>query len=307
MSNDTTRTRAPLLIDEPPIIVYPSLADAIGINEAIIFQQLHFLLNSTRQAKSKYNYVAGRWWVYNTYTEWREEHFTWLSEVTIRRIFVQLEEWQLIESRQSVRNKSDRTKWYTIDYSLWNDFAEAIVYFVELMRSKRSDEPCDQNDRIIGSIRSDGYTETPSEKKKLHRTKRDAKPSKTEEPKPRKRNPFFDAIVATFKYAEITDTEAKRIAKVANELKSAGYTPEDIAQIYAYCVRMAELQNWKTFTPFALPAHAANWKRSLSSAATESRDEVVITPTIERDSEDKAAVNEVLKTGRKAIFGGAKS
>jgi len=34
-----------LLINEPPIITPPSLAKAIGLNEAIVLQRLHELLN----------------------------------------------------------------------------------------------------------------------------------------------------------------------------------------------------------------------------------------------------------------------
>lgn len=145
------------LIEEPPILVYPTLAKLLGVNKAIMLQQLHFLLGITEKAKSKYNFVDERWWVYNTYEQWRNDHFPWLSEITIRTLFNQLEEAGIVVSQQSVKNPSDRTKWYSINYVFWDEFISS------LMRLKSSDGSCDENHHMDRLKSSDGYTETTTE------------------------------------------------------------------------------------------------------------------------------------------------
>ena len=40
------------LVDEPPLIIRPSLAVGFGLNEAIVMQQLYFLLRDQRTARS---------------------------------------------------------------------------------------------------------------------------------------------------------------------------------------------------------------------------------------------------------------
>lgn len=100
-----------LLINEPPLQVLPSLANLVGLNEAIILQQLHFRLqisNNIREDKQ---------WIYRTYEEWQEEFPFW-SKDTIRRAIAKLEKQGLIiATNQFNRMKMDNTKWYRIDYA----------------------------------------------------------------------------------------------------------------------------------------------------------------------------------------------
>lgn len=114
------------LLEEPPILVYPTLAKLLGINAAIIFQQLHFLLGVTEKAKSKYNFIDGQWWVYNSYPEWRE-YFPWITERTIQNHFLELEGLGIVKSRQSVKHPTDRRKWYTIDYEAWTNHLDSTT------------------------------------------------------------------------------------------------------------------------------------------------------------------------------------
>ena len=96
------RIRSKLLIPEAPLQVIPSLAKAIGLNEALFIQQLHYW-----SLKSKDG------WVYNTYDQWQEQ-FTFWSSRTIQRTVRNLEEAGLIISRQD--SAFDRKKYYQIDY-----------------------------------------------------------------------------------------------------------------------------------------------------------------------------------------------
>lgn len=204
---------APHLIDEPPMLVLPSLAVLLGINKAIMLQQLHFLLNTQRKAKNKYNFIEGRWWVYNSYPEWQREQFPWLAVSTLKRLFLELEESSIILSKQSVKHKSDRRKWYSIDYDSWANIQGGIV-------SKRYYQPLDQNDTTNGSKRDDGLSETTTETEEKDSASYDAG-AKSEKPKNKIRepDPLFDAVKEhVFK---ITDPKMTggRIAKIANWLK----------------------------------------------------------------------------------------
>lgn len=115
----------PSLMDEAPIVLYPSLAKALGINQAAVFQQLHYLLSATKIGKNKYNFVDGKWWVYNTYEEWME-YFVWIKPSTIKQCFLDLEEMGLVISQQGVKKATDRRKWYTINYEAWEEFRQSI-------------------------------------------------------------------------------------------------------------------------------------------------------------------------------------
>lgn len=98
-----------LLIDEYPLIILPSLAKEIGLNEAIMLQQIHFWIEKKKHKKN------GRYWVYNTYDEWKEQFPFW-SKATIRRTVTSLEKKNLIITGNFNKLKIDNTKWYTINY-----------------------------------------------------------------------------------------------------------------------------------------------------------------------------------------------
>lgn len=109
-----------LLIDDYPLVVLPKLAATIGLNEAIILQQVHYWLR-----KSRHEY-DGRTWIYNTLEDWQEQFPFW-SMSTIRRTLKSLREEFPGDKQRPARaallltgnyNKfpADRTIWYTIDY-----------------------------------------------------------------------------------------------------------------------------------------------------------------------------------------------
>lgn len=102
-----------LLIDESPLVILPSLVRAIGANEAIVLQQIHYWLDINKKAKR--NYYDGRYWTYNTYDGWHEEFF-WLSESTVRRVLAELVRKGLLIKGNYNKSKFDRTNWYTINY-----------------------------------------------------------------------------------------------------------------------------------------------------------------------------------------------
>lgn len=114
-----------LLIDQPPLQVLPGLATKLGLNEAIVFQQLHYWLERST------NIREGKKWVYNDYEGWQEQFPFW-SERTIQRIFLSLEKLGLIISKQFEKfthdpKKRNRRKWYTIDYGKFEELEKTSV------------------------------------------------------------------------------------------------------------------------------------------------------------------------------------
>jgi uncharacterized phage protein (TIGR02220 family) len=98
-----------LLISESPIMILPSLEVRVGVNEADLLQQVHYLLVKSKHVK------AGRTWIYNTYKDWQEQFPFW-SESTIKRAVKSLEEKGLLMTANWNKSKLDNTKWYSIDY-----------------------------------------------------------------------------------------------------------------------------------------------------------------------------------------------
>lgn len=98
-----------LLEDEQPLVIKPKLAKLIGLNEAIVLQQIKYWIK-----KSRHEY-GGTKWVYNSYQEWQKQFPFW-SVSTIKRIFLSLESQGLIISGNFNKEQRDRTKWYTLSW-----------------------------------------------------------------------------------------------------------------------------------------------------------------------------------------------
>lgn len=100
-----------LLINEPPLQVLPSLAAAIGLNEALLLQQLHYWL---RHAKVEHD---GMMWIYKNLDKWKEQDFPFWSKNTIKRSVKSLKDQNLIFVEKLAPNSFDRVNHYTINYA----------------------------------------------------------------------------------------------------------------------------------------------------------------------------------------------
>ena len=107
-----------LLIDEPPLQVLPSLAVAIGLNEALILQQIHYWVGQKKRAPENYksSFKHGEFWVYNSVPQWNVQFPFW-GDNTIRRALTSLREQGLLVAAQLADDKHDKTLWYRIDYA----------------------------------------------------------------------------------------------------------------------------------------------------------------------------------------------
>lgn len=110
-----------LLLNSHPLVIIPELAIAIGLNEAIVLQQIHYWCNINQKAGN--NLRDGYYWVYNSYSEWQKQ-FPWWCERTIKTIFTHLEKKGLLISGNYNKMPMDRTKWYRINYDALESLTE---------------------------------------------------------------------------------------------------------------------------------------------------------------------------------------
>jgi hypothetical protein len=111
-----------LLFNEAPLLIRKELATRLGLNEAIVLQQVHFHIQGKyKTVKEKdraddRSWIEGTFWTYNSYPEWQESDFPFWSASTIERTFKKLEKQGILRSGSFNKMKTDRTKWYTINY-----------------------------------------------------------------------------------------------------------------------------------------------------------------------------------------------
>jgi hypothetical protein len=94
------------LLDERPLFVLPSLAKALGLNEAIALQQLHWALGRDTAETDTF----GRRWLGATVEFWCGQFPFW-GEATVKRTFASLVEKGIVDRR---RRRDDTI--YRIDY-----------------------------------------------------------------------------------------------------------------------------------------------------------------------------------------------
>lgn len=95
-----------------PIVINPDLARHVGLNEAIILQQLNYWIEATEAGVDH----DGRRWVYNTQDQWREQFPFWSID-TVKRAFASLKKQRLILVKQLAKRQHDRTNYYAIDHA----------------------------------------------------------------------------------------------------------------------------------------------------------------------------------------------
>lgn len=197
-----------LLINEPPLQVLPSLAKEIGLNEAIMLQQMHYwLLKSSNEFK-------GAKWFYKTLEEWQTEFPFW-SVMTIRRTLGSLEKQKIIKIGNFNKKKFDKTKWYTIDY-------------------QRVNRRCVQNEQTMCSDRTDGCVQNEQT------YTRDYQESTTENNNVPEEKPL--KVVWTEETRHIIDylnkragkkysVKTKKTAQLIHKLLGNGFTVEDFERV----------------------------------------------------------------------------
>ncbi|PJW18901.1 hypothetical protein [Geobacillus sp. WSUCF-018B] len=109
--------RSKYLFDEPPLVVSPTIAKVIGLNEAIILQQIHYWLDKSQNVRD------GHVWVFNSYAKWQEQFPFW-SEATIKRTIKNLEKMNLLIVGNYNKRGFDKSKWYRINYEVFEQLMD---------------------------------------------------------------------------------------------------------------------------------------------------------------------------------------
>lgn len=196
-----------LLIDEPPLQVLPSLARELGLNEAIMLQQMHYWL-----IKSSHEFEGVKWF-YKTLEDWQIEFPFW-STMTIRRTLTNLEKQKVIRIGNFNKKKFDKTKWYTIEYQCVN---RRCVQYEQTMCSSCTDG-CVQYEQTY----TREYTETTTENNVT-----EEKPLKvvwTEET-----NHIIDYL--NKRTGKKYSVKTKKTAQLIHKLLDNGFTVEDFERV----------------------------------------------------------------------------
>lgn len=136
-----------LFIDKSKtLIVNTDLALVLGdLNEAIVLNQLNYWLEINKKADK--NFIDDRYWVYNSYSDWKANDFPYWSEKTIQRTFTRLENKGVVVSANYNKLGIDKTKWYTIDTEKLQELVDKFNSGEDKM-TNRQDNMTDQQDRM---------------------------------------------------------------------------------------------------------------------------------------------------------------
>lgn len=115
--------KSSLLMTEEPLIINKKLATIIGLNEAIIVQQIEYWVNINKKANKKENYKENFFWTYNSVKKWTEQFPFWSKE-TVKRTLNKLREKEILIVGIYNKESYDKTLWYRINYFALNELEE---------------------------------------------------------------------------------------------------------------------------------------------------------------------------------------
>jgi len=119
-----------------PKVINTELACLIGLNEAIVMQQLHYWLERNKQTAT--NFQDNRYWTYGTIQEYTDRDFPFWSFDTVKRTLAKLIKWGFVIQGNFNKWKLDQTKWYSIDYA-------AVDEWINQNHRKHDNSPLVQN------------------------------------------------------------------------------------------------------------------------------------------------------------------
>lgn len=157
------------LYGEEPIVVTRELAKSIGLNEAIVLQQLHYWININKKANRHFH--NGKYWTYNTIPEWHKTNFTFWSVDTVKRAFKSLTDKGLIIKDNFNQDKRNRRLWYSIDYKKLNGLTNSedqtvLLGEYPLVTSKELAQTIGLNEAIV--LQQLNYWITSNKKRGTH-------------------------------------------------------------------------------------------------------------------------------------------
>ena len=247
-----------LLIDESPLMVLPSLAARIGLNEAIVLQQIQYWTRVSGKVRN------GRTWIYNSAKDWQAQFPFW-SVRTVERIVASLREKGLILTANYNAAKFDKTLWYSIDYD-----AVSVASIPTTCRDDADNMAVSYSDNL--SVPIPETTEITTETQKHTRGAARASFPAT----------HYEAVENAFSAAYRDKTRqphswtlpgrsisAGRAA--LRDLFAAGRTPEELAALAARYVRDVADGRYRRFTVAAFCASVPDMEAGIVTGKAEKR------------------------------------
>lgn len=117
-----------LLFKFRPLVINPELAKRIGLNEAIVLQQVSYWLNETDSGVEH----DGRRWIYNTLEQWADQFPFW-SQDTVKRAITSLKKQGILIIEKLSSDRLNHTNYYTINYQ-----ASALIEEGKMHQSDRA-------------------------------------------------------------------------------------------------------------------------------------------------------------------------
>lgn len=235
-----------LLIAENPLQVLPSLVSLVGLERAIILQQIHFLLG----VPGGHN-EDGYHWIHNTAQQWHDNYFTFWHPSSIQKWLKSLADDGFIVSRQFDKEKWDHKNYYRIDYDKLDQaladsaLADSDDHTNDSASQAESqpltklnlDSACEAES--LQRLQPETTTETtftPDDAPLNHRPVKNPESEKTKPPAPEhncnahKCSPNYKLLFGAIARATETNPtlSATSIGKAAREFDRIGATPEDI-------------------------------------------------------------------------------
>lgn len=156
-----------LLLSKNKIVLNTDLATQIGLNEALVLQQLFYWLEKGIE-------INGRQWVYKTHAKWQKQDFPFWSVSTIKRTLNNLEKLGLIDVEQLSDNNFDRKNYYTINFKKLKEYEGQTTDNTEKVKLTSSKSQNELDDKVKLSP-SDKVKLSPSDEVKLSPSLREQK------------------------------------------------------------------------------------------------------------------------------------
>ena len=123
-----------LLLSKRVIKLNTNLAVKIGLNEALVLQQLFYWLDKGVE-------IEGQQWVYKTYDKWQEQDFPFWSVRTIKRTINNLVEKELVIVEKLSDNNFDRKNYYTINFDKLKEYEAQTIDKSDSDKVAQSNKP----------------------------------------------------------------------------------------------------------------------------------------------------------------------
>lgn len=161
-----------LLLSKNKIVLNTDLAVRIGLNEALVLQQLFYWLDRGVE-------INGRQWIYKTHSKWQKQDFPFWSISTIKRALNNLESIGLIDVDQLSDNNFDRKNYYTINFEKLKEYEVQSLDKSEKVKlnSSKSQSELNEDSKLN---QSDEVKMNPSDEVKMSSSLREQKEIKEE-------------------------------------------------------------------------------------------------------------------------------